>query len=94
MSQIEGIRSGFDPVIAAVLDQIVDVTQIDPSSVSPDDRLLQDVGMERWQVQMVLFKAAQELGMGVPFENCRVGDMSCREIVSLLKIWQASRQAA
>jgi hypothetical protein len=94
MSQSVSLRSGLDPVITAVLDQIVDLAQIDPSSVTPDERLTKDVGMERLQVQMLVFKSAQTLGLSVPFESCRIGDMSCREIVSLLKTWQASGSQA
>lgn len=81
-----------DPVILAILDHLFELTQIDPTHVQPDERLQRDLGLTSTQVHTLLWRSAQSLNLNVPFEACRVGDLSSREIETLLKKWQCSSE--
>lgn len=96
MSKLGGINHPGNPIVNAVLDQILDVSQIDPSVVSGNYKLQGDLGLSRSQTQQVLFQAARQIGLNIGFEICRVEDMSCKEMVDLIGIWaaQTGRNAA
>lgn len=83
-----------DPAITTVLDEILSLTQIDPAYISPDERLINDLGLDRCSVQTLVWNSAKKLNLDVSFEICRVGDLSLREIVSLLKTWQHAGNAS
>lgn len=94
MSDLKTIREGMDPVINAVLEAILDVSQIDPEFMSPDSKLGQDLGLDRGQVQMVLHTAARSLHLPVEFESCRIEDSSARQVVDILKRWRTQHSPA
>lgn len=72
-----------------VLDQILDVAQIDPECISPDYKLVSDLGVSRSQLQIILYKSAVSLGLPVCFENCLVEEASARQLTAILQGWTA-----
>jgi hypothetical protein len=90
MGNLKTFRKDQDPIIMAVLDQIYCVSQIDTTFLNPDSKLTQDLGLDRVQVQTVLFRSAQDLKLQIPFESCRVEDSSARQLVAILRQWCAA----
>lgn len=74
-----------DVVIMAVLDQILEDTQIDPSCIAPDYKLGLDFGLSRVQVQTIYYNAARKLSLPVTFEMCRIEDASARDLVNRIR---------
>jgi hypothetical protein len=87
MTTLKTLKGQQDPIIVAVLDEIFNVSNIDPAAINPDYKLGSDLGLSRIDVQLVLSQAAKSLGMEVAFENCRIEDSSPREIVNILRRW-------
>lgn len=81
-------------IIAVFLDQLLEVSGIDPSSVSPDYKLREDLGLSRTELQLVLAKSAGALGIEVPFENCQIEEATSRQIVEILQHWARSNSLA
>lgn len=76
-----------DPIVMAVLNQIFENHQIDSECVQPDYKLGSDLGLTRIQIQVVLKGATERLGLQIPFESCRVEDVTARDLVDLLRHW-------
>jgi hypothetical protein len=85
---MKGVRFDLDPVMSTILDQIVLLTQIDRSSISPDKRLESDLGLDPGQVHKVLCQSAEVLGIGFSLENCTIADYTLGEMVVILKSCQ------
>ena len=90
MSSLSSAKSGRDPFISAVLDAVLDVIQFDPETVNPYYKLGQDLGASRAQTQIILFRAANLLGLNADFEMCQVEDTSLRQMVEFLRAMHAN----
>lgn len=85
-----------NPLVNLVLDQILDVSQIDPSSINPTDKLGRDLGLTPNEIQTVVWKCAQKMSLPINFDSCQIEDVPVAEIVEILKSWsnEQSRMSA
>lgn len=96
MNRVSSLNHPGNPFVNLVLDQILEVSQIDPSSVNPTDKLGRDLGFSSSQIQTVVWNCAQKLRLPISFESCQVDDLPVSELVEMLKSWstQGSRMSA
>lgn len=79
------MQSGLerDFIIRIVLDQFVEISQLDPSCVSPDCNLKEEYGLKDGDMQLILNHSIRKANLMYPDENLPQLD-TLREIVSLL----------
>jgi hypothetical protein len=86
-------------VINVVLDEILAVTQIDPSAINPDDHFREQLGISPQDVQLICQRAGRKLKLHMSDETHSAFKRisSPRELVDLLKAHssaQTLKQAA
>jgi hypothetical protein len=77
-----------DVVIHTVLEEIFRASEIDPSTIWPDNQF-EELGLNQQAILRVFQKSAQSLGLQVNFEENKVS--TPREMVDLLRQMGAAR---
>jgi hypothetical protein len=81
-------RKAGDVVVHTVLEEIFKASEIDPSTIWPDNHF-HDLGLNQQMILNVFHKSAQSLGLQVNFEENKVS--TPRQMVDLLRQMGASR---
>lgn len=76
---------GFDNVVYKILNHVLTVTEIDPSAIEPDHRLIEDLGMSNKQFDCFLSEVRKDFRLREGFAVEQRHNMSLRRFVSLVK---------
>ena len=80
-------RSGRvgDPIVNAVLDQLWEVAQVDPTNVFPESKFGVDLGLTANQVKLVTTNAAKQIGISMTLEERAPETLTAGDLVEILR---------
>jgi hypothetical protein len=78
-------RIDHDLVISKVLDAILEITEIDPSAIFPDDKLTSSLGLNEARLHQLVQRVSETLSLDSAKKISIVGDIPLREFVSMIK---------